>query len=180
MVYDDETANILYNDNAAGSQSCLLTNHKNVPYHIHFVGSSSSRLNYENIYNSDLENAAYRHHISWVKIESLTDEEASKYRNEYDRFEYFRLSSMAKELYQREIAKNPVLKAETTCLIKGDIQTCECANCVRRKRSEHRRWLAYTRLLGFSYKDGIRSDRALLHDNLHDWEGLSKDDRKKD
>ena len=85
----------------------------------------------------------------------ITDE-----RKKYEQYEYYRRSSIAKELYQREIRNNSVLSSQATCLEKEKKQTCKCKNCIRRKRSEHMRWNAYTRVIGYAYNNGVRADRA--------------------
>lgn len=205
VVYDDQKSGILYSDDAQNKDSHLLRNHKDVPYHIHFIGSMSSQFDYQNIYSADLERSAYTHHSGWVAIEEAIyqewqkqgdlvnlenhewyfqgekDEKAvEKTRKRYEQYEYYRRSSVAKELYQREIKANAILRKATTCLGKENMQTCQCENCIRRKRSEHLRWNAYTRVLGYSYNRNSRADRALLHDNLCAWEDLSVLDKQKD
>jgi len=205
VVYDDQKSNILYNENATDRERHILLNHKDVPYHIHFIGGMSSQFDYHNIFDPDLEKCAYEHHRGWVDIEEKiynewlaaddqinlqnhewyfsgekTTEAAAMARKKYEQYEYYRLSSIAKELYQREIKNNATLFAETMCLEKDRKQTCKCKNCIRRKKSEHMRWNAYTRVIGYAYHNGIRADRALLHDNLCSWEQLSELDRQKD
>ncbi len=204
VVYDDHKSRILYNEDVTDKEAHILLNHKDVPYHIHFIGGMSSQFNYYNIYNAELEKSAYEHHIGWVDIEEKiynewvelgdtvnlenhewyfseekTPEAAARARIKYEQYEYYRLSSISKELYQREIRGNATLLSETTCLEKEKKQTCMCDNCTRRRKSEHMRWNAYTRVIGFSY-GRVRADRALLHDNLCDWEELSKLDKLKD
>lgn len=205
VVYDDQKSSILYNEYAADRDLHILLNHKDVPYHIHFIGGMSSQFDYHNIYDPDLEKCAYEHHRGWVDIEEKiynewldegdqinlqnhewyfsgekTAEAAAMARRKYEQYEYYRLSSIAKELYQREIKNNTTLMSETVCIEKEKKQTCQCTNCIRRKRSEHMRWNAYTRVIGYAYHNGVRADRALLHDNLCSWEKLSELDRQKD
>lgn len=204
VVFDDQKSKILYNKKSAGNEHLLL-NHQNVPYHIYFIGSMSSQFDYGNIYDAKLEQRANKHHSSWVAIEekiykewlekgdkekldkhdwyyegAKTEKAVEKAKRKYEQYEYYRNSSISKELYQREIEKNPELLAATTCLEKDKKQTCQCENCIRRKRSEHRRWNAYMRVAGFSYEDGKRADRALLHDKLCDWDDLNELERMKD
>ena len=204
VVFDDQKSKILYNKKLGNGNEHLLLNHQNVPYHICFIGSMSSQFDYGNIYNADLEQQANKHHSSWVAIEEKiykewqqagdqdnldkyewyyeagkTSEAVEKAKRKYEQYEYYRNSSIAKELYQREIQKNPALVDATTCLKEGK-QTCQCENCIRRKRSEHRRWNAYMRVTGFSYQDGKRADRARLHNMLCDWKELSELERLKD
>ena len=205
VVYDDQKSSILYNEYVTDSKSHLLLNHKDVPYHIHFIGGMSAQFDYNNIYDAELEKCAYEHHRGWVNVEEAiynewkktgdkeklenhewyfwgekNEEAATNARKKYEQYEYYRLSSIAKELYQREIRKNSTLLSQTACLETEKLQTCKCKNCIRRKRSEHMRWNAYTRVTGYSYNNGIRADRALLHDKLCEWEQLSELDQLKD
>ena len=205
VVYDDNKSSILYSEEKQNETSQILKNHKEVPYHIHFIGDMSSQFSYDNIYNAELEKAAFNHHIGWVDIEAKiydewlsegkldkiqehgmspqkppTDEWMRDERTKYEKYEYFRRSSMAKEIYQRGVKANTTLAELTACTKGGDKQTCDCENCGRRKRSEHLRWNAYTASLGFEYKKGVRADRALLHDNLCGWDDLSEKDQQKD
>ncbi len=202
VVYDDQKSGILYNEYA--KKANVLLNHTDVPYHIRFIGSMSSQFDYRNIYDAEMERCAYEHHRGWVDIEETiynewkekadkenlenhqwcfreekTQEAIEKARKKYEQYEYYRHSSVAKELYQREIRGNSVLLAQTICLKTGKEQTCQCENCIRRKRSEHMRWNAYTRVIGYTYDNGIRADRAMLHNNLCEWEQLSEFDRQK-
>lgn len=204
VVYDEQKFGILYNENTDNLQSNSLLNHKDVPYHIHFIGGLSSQFAYKNIYDAELEKSAYKHHREWVDIEKAiynilkekgdtetlknnywafmdeeTEEAEKDARKKYEQYEYYRLSSIAKELYKREIMSAHSLSAQVTCLAKSQI--CNCDNCVRRKRNEHMRWTAYTRMIGFSYGDEkVRADRALLHDKLCGWEELSDVEKYKD
>lgn len=205
IVYDDQKSSILYNEHVEDLKDNILLNHKDVPYHIHFIGGMSSQFDYQNIYDAELEKCAKEHHTGWVEIEERIynewlkannkdaienhewyfsgekDEEAAESaRKKYEQYEYYRLSSIAKELYQREIRNNSVLLSKTTCLETETKQTCKCENCIRRKKSEHMRWNAYTRVIGYTYKNGVRADRALLHDKLCEWERLPELDRQKD
>ncbi len=204
VVYDDHKSGILYNEYISDSEAHILLNHKDIPYHIRFIGGIVSQFDYDNIYNAELEKCSYEHHRGWADVEEKiykewlqagdtenlknhewyfseekTEEAAAKARKKYEQYEYYRLSSIAKELYQREIKSNPILSAATVCTEKEKKQTCTCDNCVRRKKGEHMRWIAYTRLLGFSYSE-IRADRALKHDNLCPWGELSDFDKLKD
>ena len=200
VVYDDQKSGILHHEDMTDTEAHLLHNHEGVPYHIHFIGGMSSQFDYRNIYNAELEKCAYRHHIGWVDVEEKiykasknpesvkklkgieyckTEEFQQNEKRKYEKFEYYRRSSIAKELYQRAINSNPLFVAQTVCL-KAKLQTCECENCVRRKKSEHMRWNAYTRVIGYTYNEGLKMTRARLHNNLCVWEKLTDDDKKKD
>ncbi|MBE6870396.1 MAG: hypothetical protein E7491_00395 [Ruminococcaceae bacterium] len=203
IVYDEQKSGILHQKGFNKNESNYLLNHKDIPYHIHFIGGMSTQFSYDNIYEQELEQKAYRHHVSWVDAEEKiykewraksvkteeyewyfmsenTEESKAKAKQKYEKYEYYRLSSIAKELYQQEIENNKKLKAITDCLRGGELQTCNCENCVRRKRSEHMRWNAYTRSMGYSFSEKVRADRAKLHDNLCEWDKLSELDRLKD
>jgi len=211
IVYDEQKSGILHSVDSMGD-AAYLVNHCDVPYHIHFIGGLNSQFSYTNIYDEGLEENAYRHHLSWVDIEkeicellkndkNISEEDKDRYsvyleelkkydepekqveeQLKYEKHEYYRLSSMAKELYQKAIAKNFSFLIE--CKEKGQngqmLQTCMCENCVRRKKSEHMRWNAYTRVIGYSYKEGLKAYRAKLHNNLVSWDKLSDYDKMKD
>lgn len=204
VVYDDEKAEILCRKNADQEDASGLVNHKGVPYHIHFIGALSSQFDYRNIYNPSIEEKALAHHTGWVEIEKriynewkaaanpalkrydwyavenkIADAVVKEERKKYEQYEYYRLSSIAKMQYQEGIRACATTLAQTTCLNGGDMQTCQCENCLRRKRSEHMRWNAYTRVTGYSYNEK-RSDRAHLHDNLCGWNELDELDKLKD
>lgn len=204
VVYNDGKTGLLQGD---GSDTGVefLVNHKDVGYHINFIGALSKQYDYDNLYDKELEKKAYEHHIGWVSTEEKiynewlkmgdkknieahewyfsgenTEEAKAKARENYERFEYYRDSSIAKELYQREIKTNSVLKKLSECIGEKGSQVCECENCVRRKRSEHFRWNTYARVNGYSYNNGVRADRAKFHDNLCSWNNISYLDKQKD
>ena len=199
---------VVYNEKKSGEVNgkagrAALRDHKGVPYNINFIGSVSEQFSYGNIYDSDLEQSAFHHHISWSEVNKRayeemqadggysqedmdnfsyylkTPEDELKQRTSYERYEYFRHSSIAKEMHQRLKATSKDMTAKTTCLNGGHSQLCECENCVRRKKMEHNRWNAYMRSVGYSY-GAKRSDRARLHIDLKNWSELSRWDRAKD
>lgn len=189
VVYDDQKASILHQK--AQDKDYTLVNHKDVPYHIHFIGDLSTQFDYKNIYDAKLEEEAYAHHIGWVAIEEKirqeTQQPGSDYtpdlkqeKMNYERFEYFRNSSIAKQLYKKAVEKNKKLLPLTICLEGQDMQTCQCDNCVRRKRSEHMRWNAYSRVMGLEYHADVKDSRARLHLDLKAWGLLSEFDQMKD
>ena len=202
IVYDEQKSGILHCNDAI-QESAFLRNHKDVPYHIHFIGDMSSQFNYDNIYDVEIEQKAFEQHISWVTVEeniynewkargefdkinendwnfenAKSDNAMANARDKYEKYEYYRLSSMAKELY-KDVVDNS-LSFLSKCTEKEMLQTCLCRNCIRRKKSEHMRWNAYTRCIGYSYNGGLRADRAKLHNNLISWNKLSELDKRKD
>lgn len=206
IVFDEQKSGIIQDENCAIGNSCGLKNHRGTPYHIHFMGGLSSQFDYLNIYDSELEESAYKQHISWVDIEQRVHDEwlasgekekiaavksyswsfegeqtpaaRQSARAALEKYEYYRLSSMAKELYKRELDSQEILKVIVGCKENEVKTTCQCENCMRRKRSEHMRWNAYTMTLGY-VRSGHRADRGMQHDKLCAWGSLSEIDQHK-
>ena len=206
IVYDERKSGIIRDEKCSAGNSCGLRNHNDTPYHIHFVGGLSSQFDYSCIYDAKLEDSAYKQHNSWVDIEQkvhnewlesgdsdkitevkrydwgfeyeLTPEAQRSSRAKFEKYEYYRISSMAKELYKRELDNQEILRVITKCSKKEGRSTCECENCMKRKRSEHMRWNAYTMTLGY-VRGSYRADRAKVHNKLCAWDDLSKIDKHK-
>lgn len=191
VVYDEQKSGVLHHKKDDVGEMRLLKNHKEIPYHIHFIGGMNSQFDYDNIYNEELEKRAYEHHISWIEAEkriraekALEDSkyvaDPSEMKKDYHKHEYFRMSSIAKQLYQEEIEANETLKKLTQCNEGVKLMSCECGKCTTRKRSEHMRWNAYTRVIGYCYNKAGKVERAKLHHNLCKWSDLTDLDRLKD
>lgn len=160
VVYDEQKSGILHRGVENMSDPNFLTNHKNVPYHIRFIGQMSTQFHYDNIYDAALERKAYEHHSGWVDVEARiyqewlkvkdrddverhewsffdeqTDEAAQKAREKYEKYEYYGLSSMAKELYQGEIRGNAILAEDRMlCLLKDRVRAAYFAVATYRVR----------------------------------------------
>ena len=188
VVYNERKSGLLHN--AGTEDSGFLINHSNIPYNIHFIGSMTSQFKYDSIYDPALEAAAKMHHLGWVDVEAKISEKTQKdggapvsrlkTKNEerFEHFEYYRLSSIAKELHRRAIVSNEELRSQTVCN-KGGGENCRCEKCLKAKKSEHRRWNAYTRLLGFVYLKNEKRVRAMQHNSLTGWEDLTDDNKRK-
>ena len=94
----------------------------------------------------------------------------------YTRFEYFRLSSVAKAVHKEMIFK--AFPEEISCKKYGNF-LCECENCERRRKSEHMRWIAYMRVNGYIWGEQ-RADRGQVHPKLCNWNNLYTRDKFKD
>ena len=94
----------------------------------------------------------------------------------YGRFEYYRKSSMARVIHQEAMDKSFAALYERK---KKHDQICFCDDCTWAKKTEHMRWNAYMRALGYRRGAGHFS-RAKLHGNLIPWSELSWQDRIKD
>ena len=173
IVYDGQKAGVLQSDGhgkAAGSE--FLVNYREIPYHVRFIGSFSSQFDYSRVYSPEMEEQAGGQHQRWNELSTHEDEN----RKRYQRFEYYRLSSIARDLHKKEMEKSfPELYQ---CENAAD-ESCECELCAKRKRIEHMRWNAYMRSLGYVMNE-TRADRAKTHNDLRAWHELPSDERQKD
>ena len=169
---------IVYDGTKSGTVSDggdgFLRNYKRIPYNIRFIGGTEQQYDYDNVYDAATEKDAFRYHVEWTKVsednvmkaqaacydpEKITELERSeleKLKNaqaDYERYEYYRLSSMAKAIHKKAVPGN----SETAL------------------KTEHIRWNAYMRTEGYSF--GRRADRALVHDELTDWETYKKENK---
>ena len=110
----------------------------------------------------------------------------------YYKFEYYRLSSMAKAIHRKNIL--PVFMAEQLDEFeiqmehktqssynnkKNEMLPCECKKCSAIRKSEHMRWCAYMRSIGYRFAND-RNDRAKLHHDLKAWDKLKYLEKFKD
>lgn len=159
IVYDSKKSAMVQENDPE-----YLINCKSIPYHIHFIGSIATQYQYECIYQPDVEKAAFQYHACWVDEElnnkDLTAEERAHMekqkileKKKYERFEFFRHSSMARAVHANLMKKAGILSdKEETVLF------------------EHNRWNAYMRSLGYIYSGSpsksTRADRAMMHNDL--------------
>ena len=104
----------------------------------------------------------------------------------YDRFEYFRDSSVAKEMYCSNIRDKAFKDYFSKTFKDSDhikeyplTKICSCSKCNAFRESEHMRWNAYMISKGYRYGK-IRNDRAKTHPNMKSWYDLPVSDRYKD
>lgn len=90
---------------------------------------------------------------------------------QYVNYEYYRHSSIAKAMH-KESTDEYYLSAE------GHNDVCTCEVCENRRKTEHMRWNAYMRTLG--YVEGKRNDRGKTHPDLCSWYDLPYLERFKD
>lgn len=170
VVYDSRK----YGSVSGDKKDEYLKNHREQKYHIRFIGSLDEQYSYKNVYSADDEATAFEYHNKWSK----TNAEVIEARLKFDRFEFYRQSSLASAIHHNYLKKSGIYE-KMPCLNGGNDDKCECKNCARRKIAEHARWAAYMRAEGYSYRSE-RFDRAKLHNDLTDWGELSSDERSKD
>lgn len=100
----------------------------------------------------------------------------------YTSFEYFRDSSIAREIHQQMLKdhfSSYFEEFDKTEQKHRDIMVCSCKKCNALRRTEHARWNAYMRVNGYIYAEN-RNDRAKCHDDIKPWHELSIPERYKD
>lgn len=182
MPVNPQIYTVVHDDNKfAQGASCFLMNHEGVSYDINFIGSFSTQYLYESVYDEVLEKSALKAHNKWVQVErdengeiakegrtaeqiQADEEKLTKNIQKFERFEYFRLSSMASGIHKIAMEENFPEESEN-----GDF----------RQRSEHMRWNAYMMVCGYEYHS-VRDDRAKMHPNLKPRQALAEKERLKD
>lgn len=156
---------VVYNSQFASSLQGV-TNFKNQPYAIDFIGDLRSIYSEGVILDSKLEEEAVKRH--------------KKYGNEIEfwQYEYNYRSSIAAALH---------MDARIKCNIKGANKPEEELTEQEREnieRLEHRRWNAYMRSQGYIYsgskEKSSRNDLGKMHNDLVDFDSLSEEEKRKD
>ena len=168
IVMDDEKAAKLNGETG-------LINYKEIPYNIRAIGNLSERYSYDAVYPKQTEDDAFRYHVEWdeaerekqlraagddaekrAAIEEAFDRQRRENYIKYERFSYFRDSSIAKSLHKIAVHANPEISQDEELEL------------------EQMRWNAYMRTNG--YLHGERSDsRAKLHRELRRFEALDEE-----
>ena len=100
----------------------------------------------------------------------------------YTCFEYFRDSSIAREIHQQMINKyfsGYFEEFDKRSHKHRDITVCSCRKCNALRLTEHARWNAYMRVNGYIYAEN-RNDRAKCHNDIKSWHKLPIPERYKD
>ncbi|MBQ3265677.1 MAG: hypothetical protein IJH07_07860 [Ruminococcus sp.] len=116
--------------------------------------------------------------------ENLNPEAITQTVRSYADFEYYRDSSVAKEIYCKEIRDRYYsdyfggldTKKQHREAIK---EICSCPKCEALRINEHIRWNAYMIAHGFRCS-AVRNDRAKMHCNIKPWKELPLSDKYKD
>lgn len=169
---------VLYDDCLCSEdmpQSRTLINHKGTSYNINFIGGLSAKYSREVVFNDTLEMNAFKEHIGWIAEDiSPKGSAAERYRNEYveavidyEKFEYYRLSSISKAMYEN--ALNTYLNT-----VVSDEDRKE-----KLKKNEHDRWTLYMCANGYVYSS-TRNDLARTHYDIIHFDELSESEKRKD
>ncbi len=156
---------IVYNPEKKQALSDL-TNFRNQPYDIEYIGDLESSYSEKTVMHSDVEKVALERHLKWGS------------EADFWRYDYNYKSSMASAIHK---------KLRSLCGIAG----AEKAPCDRTeeelwniRRLEHCRWNAYMRSEGYSYSGSIdkssRNDMAKLHHCLVPFDELPLEEKIKD
>lgn len=154
-----------------------LINMRGEPYGITFIGSVKKRYSLENIEQPDLERVAFSLHMSWANTQP--DDIKEKMAKQFERYEYFRRSSMAGAMYRRLRADLGIVKrSESEDLPKEEREANIRYNDILREY-EHRRWNTFIRADGY-VRSPVRDDIAKTHPLLESYHLLPPDEKKKD
>lgn len=107
---------------------------------------------------------------------ALADDIWNNIKN-YMKYEYYKNSSISKAVHKNMLLTQA--KEDFQCLTPERGFLCTCANCERRRRTEHMRWNAYMRTQGYIY-GSVRSDRGLVHTDLKPFDKLDVVSQYKD
>lgn len=160
VLYDD------YLDSEYNPKNRCLFNHKKTPYSINYIGGLNAKYSYKIVYNNELEMNGFKIHLDWKAKDKVPDEEERKeFKNKallYEKYEYFRLSSISKAIYQN-------VSAEYQKTTPRD----------DRRHNEHNRWYLYTCSIG-CINNKLRNDRAKQHFYLVHYDKLPEEAKPKD
>lgn len=137
---------------------------KNDSYGIELIGDLSSNYTLDAIEQLELEGEGLKCHLRW----SSTAEEREKATALYEKYEYYRRSSIAEALhahFRRELGLVPGFQ--------GGAHDKEI------EETEHKRWNAYMRGEGFVGAK-VRNEVAKTHYDLIPYEELSQEEKDKD
>ena len=144
-------------------------------YGIKLIGDMRSRFSLGVIEQVELEKMGMDIHLSWLerkkaeirlqkKDETEINAEIEKSRSFYDKYEYYRRTSIAKAIYEELLAKAGVTFASEEY----------------EKENEHKRWSAFMRAEGYVYNADSKNHIAKTHSNLKPYKRLEGFEKDKD
>lgn len=134
-------------------------------YNIELIDGVGSRYSLEVIEQTALEEEGLKCHLKWSK----TSEQVEENKEKYERYEYFRKSSIAESAHKEMMIKIGLYKTDEAGKVSAEIAECE-----------HKRWSAYIRSEGYVFDEKVKDDIAKTHYDLKPYLKISEEDRKKD
>lgn len=134
-------------------------------YNLQFIGSIEDCYSIENIEQESLENSAREYHLIWANTAKDKEEAIKK----FNKYEYYRASSMAQAIYINYLKNLEPIKKEIF----------DSKNIWLFNEYEHRRWNTYMRAEGYVYSN-VRNDLAKNHPDLKSFYDLSEKEKQKD
>jgi hypothetical protein len=137
-------------------------------YDITFIGDRKTRYSVEVVEQTDIENKARLKHDAWAnsvkKSRGLSDEKVRELKSFFDRYEYYRRSSVSETLY--EIYWSKLFPDESP-------ETRDCY--------EHMRWSVHMRAEGYvGLGETGKNHLAKTHSSLVAYHKLSESEKEKD
>lgn len=138
-------------------------------YNLHFIGNITKCYSLENIEQSALEKEAADYHLCWAHS-SGNENQIEEDKLKFNKFEYYRSSSMAQAIYIEYLKK---LKSIQEMIFVAE-------NKVLFNEYEHRRWCAYMRAEGYVYSPNEKDNLAKKHYDLKPFDQLPDKEKQKD
>ena len=190
VVFDEQKCNLLNHGKMwtdTDDTSAWLTDDLNMPYNICFFGKLSEQYAYDMVMDPVGESTGVERHQKWAAAKEPDGEDGElllqamvRAGDQLQRSEYFRYSSIAQGLHK--LALERIFRDRMRCLKpeqRDEKTLCDCEHCRWRSRTEHMRWNAYMRTIGYQW--GPRKDsRSKRHHCLIPWDELSDDYKKLD
>lgn len=134
-------------------------------YNIYFIDGIGSHFRLEVIEQVALENEGLKCHLQWSK----TSEEVEEAKKKYEKYEYFRKSSIAESAHKAAMVDLGIYKVGDDGNVSDEIA-----------ETEHKRWSTFMRAEGYVYDKKVKNDIAKTHYDLKPFKNISKSERKKD
>lgn len=144
-------------------ESAELKDHKGEPTEIEFVGTYSNQFSYSVCTRlNELEKEGFINHINWQNVSEYTKKYEQNTKN-YTNYSYFRKSSTSRAMHEKMV--------DAVAEEKGIV--------FDKATTEHMRWNAYMRSIGYCYAPET-DHSAKLHQDLVNRDALTDEEQRKD
>ncbi|MGN0115803.1 MAG: hypothetical protein ACI396_10790 [Acutalibacteraceae bacterium] len=186
VVYDDKkSANLNSNQNKLG-----IVDYQKDSFHINFIGNLQSQFSYDLIdKQKQLEIKAMDYHLDWLRRDVVNKEHSKQLdinqvfdkvmtkTKAYMNYEYYRKSSISRAVHEKLLQK--ISKYVVFTRVDEHDPQCRCPICKQASVTEHMRWNAFMRTMGYRYSKN-RCDRAKMHNDIVVWDDLNSKEQNKD